>query len=1313
MVGVSPDRVMLIKANVSGGRSVGSGTLVGPALVLTAAHVVFDDGHPATHVEVSGVNAAAVAARLIWPSSYGMAAKDSGQLDAALLAITDPSWLPPQLPALRWGRLTGRRPGVACEATGFPRALIGPERVRDTDQVSAQINPGSRRVLGRYDLTVISAVPTPLRDRPSPWGGLSGAGVFAGGMLVAVVIVDERGGYSGDRLSAVPIYRLVADAGFTTMVSAAGGGLSGPRQLESVELDGVLSPLHRRTSRRADSATRSPAMLLRPEMGVVAFHGRSELTTTLVGWCQHRGLGVGVRLLTGSGGQGKTRLARHLADQLLQLPPAANGRPGWVCGFLNADADEPELDRLADTDAPLLVLVDYAATRSQQLRRLLPLLWDADTSDPVRVLLLARAAGEWWAGLARDLDGEPGEVITLGALDTVQDRAPQFAVAVAAYAERLATMPADVTRAARAVPTPPDIGSERYGSPLTLQLAALTAVLETRQPLTAAAAGGAQTEDTLLRHEERYWIDTAHSVGLDLSPAILRRVVAAATLCGAGSFGDASALAGAVPGIGDLTEDQLHRLDRWLNGLYPPDVGQRWGSLQPDRLGEYLIATTLPEVPGLFGALLTATDAARLHRALTVVGRALGNPALAEPRATELWTQVRDALAADLARLGPTTLQVITETANPQSMLAALHDAAETADQAVLEQLIDALPEFSQSLAELAAQWTTRRVAHLRDQAGAAADPNALTPALAGALGKHCSSLANVGRYEEALAAGTEAVTVWRGLAAAYPDTFTPELAGALTGYAFTLMQLGRYEEALAVSTEAVALYRELAAARPDTFTPELAGALQAHCIWLVQLGRYAEALAASTEAVTIYRELAAARPDTFTPELARALENHSGWLVDLGRYEEALAAGTEAVTIYRELAAARPDTFTPELARSLTNHAFGLTKLGHNAGALAASTEAVTIYRELAAARPDTFTPELAGALENQSDRLADFGRYADAVAGGTEAVTIYRELAAAYPDTSTPDLARSLQSHSMRLTGFRRYPDAVAAGTEAVTIYRELAAAHPDTFTPELAGALRNHSTSLAEYGRYPDALAAGTQAVTIFRQLAAAHPDRFTPNLARALLNQSERLAEYGRYPDALGASTEAVTIFRQLAAAHPDTFTPELAKALRNHSTSLAEHGRYPDALATSTEAVTIYREIAAARPDAVAPDLAKALRNHSERLAALSEYVDALTAVTGALDMFRRLAAQRAVFVPDVARSLVLQGLQHAGLGDFKGAVSADREAVSVYTPLVSVDPDRYQDGYRQAIQSLTQHLKALGRTEQEIADELDRLARGD
>src|SRR5574340_1341938 len=178
MVGVPPERVMLLTADVSGGRSVGSGTLVGPALVLTAAHVVFDDdGDPATTITVERAGEAPVTARVLWPTSYRAA--DPAALDAALVAITDPSWTPPRLRPVRWGRLTGRAPDRECEATGFPRVWRDPDGVRDTDQISARINPGSRRVAGRYDLHVTSAVPTVLREAPSPWAGLSGAGVFA------------------------------------------------------------------------------------------------------------------------------------------------------------------------------------------------------------------------------------------------------------------------------------------------------------------------------------------------------------------------------------------------------------------------------------------------------------------------------------------------------------------------------------------------------------------------------------------------------------------------------------------------------------------------------------------------------------------------------------------------------------------------------------------------------------------------------------------------------------------------------------------------------------------------------------------------------------------------------------------------------------------------------------------------------------------------------------------------------------------------------------------------------------------------------
>ena len=95
----------------------------------------------------------------------------------------------------------------------------------------------------------------------------------------------------------------------------------------------------------------------------------------------------------------------------------------------------------------------------------------------------------------------------------------------------------------------------------------------------------------------------------------------------------------------------------------------------------------------------------------------------------------------------------------------------------------------------------------------------------------------------------------------------------SLNNQSTALAALGRREDALAAITEAVEIYRELAAARPDAFRPDLAGSLNNQSTALAELGRREDALAAITEAVEIYRELAAARPDAFRPDLAGVAE--------------------------------------------------------------------------------------------------------------------------------------------------------------------------------------------------------------------------------------------------------------------------------------------------------------------------------------------------------------------------------------------------------------------------------------------------------
>ena len=80
-----------------------------------------------------------------------------------------------------------------------------------------------------------------------------------------------------------------------------------------------------------------------------------------------------------------------------------------------------------------------------------------------------------------------------------------------------------------------------------------------------------------------------------------------------------------------------------------------------------------------------------------------------------------------------------------------------------------------------------------------------------------------------------------------------------------------------------------------------------------------------------------------------------------------------------------------------------------------------------------------------------------------------------------------------------------------------------------------------------------------------------------------------------------------------------------------------------------------------------------------------------------------------MFRESLAGSLASFGIRLTETKDFETALSADREAVSIYTALPSLDPEGYQDPLEGAVRNLAIHLRDLRRGEQEIADELDSL----
>lgn len=669
----------------------------------------------------------------------------------------------------------------------------------------------------------------------------------------------------------------------------------------------------------------SPAWLLDPGLGVVPFAGRQAELATLLAWCLDRSAGP-VRLVSGGGGAGKTRLALELGRELTTT--------GWRCEWLRTG---DELDDTSPAGAGLLLVVDEAEPRAD-LADLLAAA--ARLGDRMRVLLLARATGSWLerlqaaerpvaelAASAGRLELALADALTPGvaALDVVRGAMPYFAerLGVPAYLSQLVNL----------------TGLER-ARVLDLHAAALLGVIETargnRRTWVLVDAGRAL--EHLPSYERNHWRAAATERGLagGRNAGRLDQFVAVGCLLGAGTQDEAAALAGRLPGVAAWPAAAT-----WLRQLYPAGAGNEWlGPLLPGRLAELHVTRELTESPALARQCLTGLDHRQARRALILLARAAAD----QP---------------DARRLLGSAL-----TGFPEMI------SGGQAPQQVVMAIASALPSPSLALAEAEAS--------LIGQVIAAAGPG--TADRAAWLTSYSRLLARLERRDEALAAASEAVGIYRE---EDPEAYRPALAAALTSLSDRLAEHGRWEDALAASSEAVATYR---ARGLSAFRPGLAIALIAHSTCLLRAGRRGDALIAVRQSVAINRKLAAARPGPFRP-LAAALTIESTCLGRLGRPADALTASSEAVPAYRDLAAARPDAFRPDLAVALVIHSACLAGVGRHADALAAAEEATSGFRQLTAAHPGRFGAELAMALGRLSSHLSALGRDAEAEAARREA--------------------------------------------------------------------------------------------------------------------------------------------------------------------------------------------------------------------------------------------------------------------------------------------------------------------------------------
>ena len=714
-----------------------------------------------------------------------------------------------------------------------------------------------------------------------------------------------------------------------------------------------------------EQTSSSPSALLDPRYRVVPFLGRERELENLVAWCQD-GQSLGVRLVTGPGGVGKTRLSVELERRMTSL--------GWrtICPSIGEESNALPFDHYPQP-SPLLIVIDYAENRSG-LKRLLETV--LEHRAPVRVLMLARTSRDWLKRLKQEVEPEVRRL--LSGTDVIQPLQIQIqadgsndeivANAAKAFADRMGVECPKVTV---------EIDS-RFVRILDLHAAALVGVLRSVAAMsTQATSKIKEVLEDLLYHEGRFWLGTATRQGLTavLHEDALWRVVMVGTLLGADSQEEAEKLLARVSVTGPT-----EKIAKWLRGLYPPDDGSReWlGTLVPDRLAERLVVDVLSDDdnPGLAERCLTSLNGRQALRAVTLLARAVADIKVGDER---------------LEKILPLVNRVVSE----------LPD-----ELPLLFEISNAIPFPSPNLAEAILTATLRLFSLLR-----AEDDSALEATSLEWLG---FLYAQASQPDKALQVTERAVNIQRQLTATDPDKYRARLAGALSMLADRLSDTESSMNELPVRQEAADTYRELAASDPDEYNAPLAEALAKLSTAFNSQGQMQDAVPVMAELTGIYIDLSAAGYDEYTVSLAESSVQLGNTLAALGSYDYAAVMFMGATATYQMLTLTNPDEYLAPLADSLAKLANLFVSLGDKEEALQTAERAAGHYRELTAADPEGYQPD-PFSLFFLGTAYVKLRRAGDAVPVLERTATIYRKLAADTPGTYLKETDAALKVLAM----------------------------------------------------------------------------------------------------------------------------------------------------------------------------------------------------------------------------------------------------------------------------------------------------------
>jgi tetratricopeptide (TPR) repeat protein len=849
--------------------------------------------------------------------------------------------------------------------------------------------------------------------------------------------------------------------------------------------------------------------------------GRERDKSTLLQWAR-QGRRARIRLLSGPGGVGKSRLAAEVAEMLRA--------EGWTAGFVRPN--DPVIVPLRR--AGLFLIVDYPEENPDEVRALLREFAFRELREvPMRLLVLSRQGGDRWFDFVES--AHAGELMDAQELGLSGLAATDPAQVVVGSQQRLVEhyrrpAPAISANAVRAwVALNPGL----HGLPLLLTASAIHSFLNDDGALDYNGSFIIQA----LTNRERSRLDNAgRAAGLGKRGA--SRLVALAAVPGSLDASALRRLADPALEIGlpspDRVVDTLISLPWWH--------GDHISSPEPDLMAAALLVRSLSERSDKASDWLWAVmEYAEIPHLIDRLGRLAFDTLTVTGSALGFTRYLRKIIADDQSR-AQAFAPLVKQKQWPFGIARFEADIIEallrTSTEEENTKLLNTLSVCLSDDGDYAGALVAVREAERINRRLARDDPARFDSDLASTLNNLSNHLARAGDNANSLVAIQEAVDIRRRLTHQNSALFGPDLALNLGNLSNRLADAGDYNGALVAIREAV----EITGWRTSGDPARFGFTLNILSSRLREAGEGAMALTAILLAERIYRQLARDNPARFDPNLALTLHNLSNGLADSGNDEGAMAAIREAVDIRRRLAQDNPARFEPDLAWSLVNLSSCLSNAGDLEHALTALRDAERIHYRLARDNPGRFNPRLASNLVFLSIRLNQAGDKPNALAKIQHAERIYRELARDNPARFDPDLALTLHNLSNRLADAGHHEEAVSAIREAVDIRRRLAQNKPARFEPDLARSLDTLWFRLRDVGDAPGAMVAIREAVDIRRRLAQDNPTRFDPDLALSVGNLSLSLKESGDITGALSAIREATNIHYRLKREAPARFNP---------------------------------------------------------------------------------------------------------------------------------------------------------------------------